>query len=223
MNFNIKASDISMIKNENISYLDEMLLDSDGKLIVLPYKVLKDVPRNHLVLFCVKKGFYSIPTQELIDFLKEEIGDAYDQTIEIGSGNGVYSRELGIRGTDNLMQLAPKVRELYENMGQAIVPYGADVEKIDAVAAVKKYKPKIVIGAWCTHKYNPQEHWRGGNEFGINEKAILSKADKYIHIGNESAHDKKPILSKKHRAIKEDWILSRSQHDKKDVIYIWEK
>jgi hypothetical protein len=47
--------------------------------------------------------------------------------------------------------------------------------------------------------------------------------EKYIHIGNQSVHNKKPIMKYKHREIKEEWILSRSQNIGQNVIYIWEK
>lgn len=213
---------ISLINRTDIAYLEEMLIDSKGQLRVLPYQELKDVPQQDLSLFCVKNGYYSIPTRELIDFLKNEIGESIEKTIEIGAGNGVYSRELGIKGTDNLMQLMPDVRAHYEALGQTIVPYGENVEKLDALQAVKKYKPDIVFASWVTHKYNPNEHWRGGNQLGINEKSLVQKVKKYIHVGNDKVHDKKPISKMKHRKIQEPWILARSPHSKHNYIYIWE-
>jgi hypothetical protein len=216
--------DVKVFNKSDITYLNEMLLDENGRLNIVPYDYLKDVPQDHIMQFCVEQGFYSIPTIELMTFLKNEIGDQSDKAIEIGAGNGVISRTLGIRGTDNYMQANPKIKAYYETLQQATVPYGNEVENIDANSAVQKYKPSIVIGAWCTHKYNPTEHWREGNEFGIDEKKILRKVDKYIHIGNEKIHGKKPILKQKpSRIIKEDWILSRSQHSKQNVIWIWEK
>lgn len=222
VNINLASLGISFVEPTDISYLEEMLLDSKGQLRVLPYRELKNVPQQDLSLFCVKNGYYSIPTIELIDFIKNEIGESLEKTIEIGAGNGVYSRELGIKATDNLMQLKPEVRAHYNAIKQAIVPYGQNVEKLDALEAVEKYKPEIVLAAWVTHKYNPLQHNRGGNEFGINEKTLIQNVKKYIHIGNDTVHDKKPISEMKHRKIQEPWILSRSLHSMHNYIYIWE-
>lgn len=212
-----------LLPNADTSYLDKLFLDENGQLIIHPYEKLKSIPHQELSLFCLKNGFYSIPTQELIDFLKEEIGDQIDKTIEIASGNGVYARALGIKGTDSYMQEESNIKELYLDNGQITVPYGHDVEKIDGLAAVKKYKPSIVLASWCTHKYIPSEHWRGGNVYGVNEKLLFEKVNKYIHIGNENVHNKKPLLKKTPRKIHAEWLLSRAENPKHNVIYIWEK
>lgn len=213
---------LSILQKADISYLENILLDEQGHLKVVPYEQLKDVPQEHLSVFCVQHGFYCIPTQELIDFLSEEIGDLKEQTIEIGAGNGVLCRELGIKGTDSFMQLNPEIKAHYENLKQAIVPYGNHLERLDALEAVRKYRPKIVLAAWFTHKYNQKQHWRGGNMYGVDEKKILDKVTKYIHIGNETVHNKKPILELPHKVIQADWLLSRSVSRDKNVIYIWE-
>lgn len=213
---------MSLLNKGDISYLEDMLFDEMGRLKVLPYNELKDIKQEHISQFCLSNGIYSLPTQEMIDLLNEEIGDKRDNTIEIGSGNGVYARTLHVMGVDNFMQTMSNVKEYYEAANQPTVKYGANVIKLEALEAVKKYKPDIVFGAFCTHKYNPNEHWRGGNMFGINEKTMLNKIKKYIHIGNKKIHDKKPILKLKHREIKESWIMSRSLHKNDNVIWIWE-
>lgn len=218
---NLNDRSVAIYKNHNIEYLEEMLLDKDGNLKVLPYSELENVDQEHISVFCVKHGFYSLPTRELIDFLETEITGKKDKTIEICSGNGVISRELGIVGVDNFMQEAEDIKAIYEAGKQKTVTYGKHVMKFEATEGVKRYKPEIVVGAFCTHRYIPTEHWRGGNMFGVNEKQILSKVKKYIHIGNRKVHDKKPILKLPHREIKEPWILSRSQHKNDNVIWIW--
>lgn len=210
------------IEKTDISYLEKILLDKEGCLRAVPYNDLEDVPQEHLSQFCAERGFYCIPTIELIHFLMKEINGKRNETIEIGAGCGVIGKSLHIKSTDNYMQIMPKYKRHYEQLQQAIVPYGNNVERIDAIGAVKKYKPEIVIGAWCTHKYNPQMHHLEGNELGINEKEIVRRAKKYIHIGNEITHKNKPILDLPHRTIKEEWILSRSQYKDNNIIWIWE-
>lgn len=223
MDFNEKSMDYTVFTKSDISQLENLLL-KDGELQILPYESLKSFSQNEISQFCLENGFYVIPTIELILFLQDEIGeDNLQQTIEIGAGHGSISRTLNIRAVDNFMQLQPEVKALYNSLQQAIVPYGKHVEKIDGNEAIRKYKPKIVVGAYCTHKYNPKEHFRGGNALGFNEKLILERVNKYIHIGNKSTHGKKPILKYKHREIKEDWIITRSFKSKENVIWIWEK
>lgn len=220
--FNIKADDINLLNRSDITYLENLLLDDTGKLKIVSYEFLRDFPQNDISQFCVKHGFYLIPTIELLTFLKEEINEDTDSTIEIGAGNGVMAKTLGIRAFDNFMQERADIRAYYESLQQAIVPYGDNVQRLDGNSAVKKYSPSYVIGAWCTHLYNPKEHWRGGNQFGFDEKKIIKNVKKYIHIGNEKVHANKPILKTKPRAVKENWIVSRSQHNRQNVIWIWE-
>jgi hypothetical protein len=164
---------------------------------------------------------YSIPTTELIEFLKDEIGEL--KAIEIAAGSGTICAALGIKGTDNFMQDVPQVRAYYETFRQTPVQYGAHVERLDGNAAVKKYRPDVVVAAWCTHKYDPTQPWRGGNQFGVDEKILFRKTNKkYIMIGNEKVHAQKPLLSLPHRVVKEPWIISRAFDSSKNVIYIWE-
>lgn len=215
--------DYTVIDKTDISELENLLL-KNGELQILPYQYLKPFSQMELSQFCVEHGFYVIPTVELLLFLQREIGQTdLSKVMEIGAGHGAISRALQIRAVDNFMQDRPDMKELYDTFKQATVPYGKHVEKIDGNEAIRKYKPSIVIGAYCTHKYNPNEHFRGGNMYGFNEKLILERVQKYIHIGNRTVHGKKPILKYKYREIKEEWIMGRSQIPKDNVIWIWEK
>jgi hypothetical protein len=78
------------------------------------------------------------------------------------------------------------------------------------------------VAAWVTHKYNPKEHYRGGNMFGVKEEEILNRVSRYIFIGNKKTHEKKPILDIPHKEIKPEWLVSRVMNDL-DFIWIWEK
>ncbi len=42
------------------------------------------------------------------------------------------------------------------------IPYGKTVEKLDADAAVRKYRPKVVIACWVTHRFDPAQPHAGG-------------------------------------------------------------
>ena len=87
----------------DINYLKRLLL-KDGELQILPFDILKDIPQEHISQFCVENGCYLIPTTELVEFLAKLIGGNESRTIEIGSGNGVLGKALGIMCTDNFQQ-----------------------------------------------------------------------------------------------------------------------
>lgn len=211
--------DYTVIESNDINYISELLIDEQGTLKILSYQELRHVPQEHLSQFCTENGYYIIPTQELIEFIKSEIGDS--KALEIGAGSGAVCKALSIRGVDNYMQRQPEIKAYYNALGQAIVPYGDHVERMDGLDAVKKYKPEVVIACYVTHKYNPKEHWREGNQFGIDEVRMLKRINKYIHVGNRKVHGKKPLLSMHHKIIKEDWIVGRSL-TKENEIWIWE-
>lgn len=214
---------INFLENNDITYIENILLDNKNQLKIVPYEKLKEISQNDISVFCCKHGLYNIPTQELIDFLKEQIGGKEKLTIEIGSGNGVMAKALGITATDSYQQEQPKYKALYKLTGQTPVTYGENVKKFDAEEATKLFNPQICIGSWITHKYNPLEHWREGNEVGVDENKLIRKVKKYIFIGNEHTHAKKPILDVPHKTIKAEWLVSRGVDKSKNVIWIWER
>ena len=48
--------------------------------------------------------------------------------------------------TDSFMQEEPWCRAIYASMQQPTVRYGADVEKLDAAAALPKSRPAVLAG-----------------------------------------------------------------------------
>lgn len=195
-------------------------LDADGRLQVLPHAFWQQFSQAEIGNFCVQRGLYCIPTTELIDWLKGQIGDR--RALEIGAGHGTLCAALGITGTDNWMQTWPEIAMRYRAVHQAPVEYGAHVEKCDAKVAIARHKPKLVVAAWVTHKYNPKEHWREGNQFGVEEKPILKVAD-YIHIGNRHVHRYKPILELEHEEYEFPWLVSRALNGAPNFIAVWRK
>lgn len=210
-----------LLKKVDITYLEEMLIAEDRTLNVLPYREFKDIPQSDISQFCVQHGYYLIPTVELVEFIKTEIGP--NPTIEIGSGSGTLCKALGIIGTDNYMQTWPEIKSYYEFANQTPIHYGTDVQRISARDAIRKYRPEVVVAAWVTHRYNPKMHWREGNVYGIDENGLINKVRKYIHIGNDKTHSKKPALRLPHAAIHKEWIVSRAMNPEGNVIYVWDK
>jgi hypothetical protein len=194
-------------------------MTQDGKFKIRSYEEIKDYPQEVVSGFCVKQGFYGFPTLELIDFLKEHIDS--ERVLEIGSGNGVLCKALNIKGTDSFMQKQDNIAELYNMMGQTPISYGDHVIRYDAIDAVRRYKPDIVVASWVTHMYDAKQHYRGGNAWGVREEKILEKVKKYIFIGNDNVHKLKPILEKEHLTYKFPWLVSRSLDKEGNSIWIW--
>ncbi len=177
---------------------------------------------DYLRLWMHNAGVYLVPTEELILFLKDEIGASI--AIEIGCGLGLLGRHLNIHITDSKIQDEPCVKNYYSLIGQPVIKYPSYVEKLDAIAAVNKYKPDVVIGAWITRWIDPYilppTDGYGGSIYGVKENLLIDSVKKYIHIGTESTHKYK-LQNKPTRIIKPSWLLSRSSKND-NIIYIWD-
>jgi len=218
--------------NRDVSYLNEILLDEQGLLRVLPYEQIAGIEHEDILFFCNKHAIYQIPTQELIDWLREQIGDR--SAIEIGSGHGAIGRALDIPRTDSFMQIdafngvpsdlmsrqqQQMMTSYFSLLRQPPTDPPEDVEKLNAAEAVEKYNPQVVIGAFITHRWKPG--MSGGNEFGVEEEDILAAAETYIHIGNKSTHYQKPLLDSPHTMYQFPWLVSRAFNRTENAIWVW--
>lgn len=195
-------------------------LDLEGRLKVMPASFYANVKREERAWFANRYGFYSLPTVELADWLRELI--AGRSAIEIGSGNGVLAQYLGIPATDSRVQDEPGIRAYYQLMRQATVDYGPNVERIEALDAVKKYKPEVVIGCWITHRYNARDPDREGNALGPDLPAILKVCKQLVLIGNELVHAKNPLWRRPHAVQYPPWLYARSFNYGREFIAIWD-
>lgn len=219
----------SVIERVDITYIEELLFDEEGRLKAVSNDILREIPHPHLRYFCHVHGLYSIPSLELMDALELLIGPK-EKALEIGAGNGVYGRHLGIKSTDNYMQ-HDKNKAKYKSAldminiaGVIPVQYGYDVEEYDAIEAVRKFKPSTVIGAWVTHKYNPREHERGGNMYGVDMHQMLDRksVERFILIGNKDVHASNPLMDLPHKEIMMVGIYSRASNEQANRIFIWD-
>lgn len=87
----------------------------------------------------------------------------------------------------------PKYRRILGITKQPPVRYGPNVQRFAADAAVRHFRPEVVIAAWVTHRYDPKRHHAGGNEIGVDEIDILAHCQHYILIGNTHVHRHKEI------------------------------
>lgn len=200
---------------KDIGYLDALLMEK-GLPKPVPASLLAEIPNDDLLLWCVQKAVYQIPTIELLNWLAEKIKGK--KAIEICSGKNGIGKFLGIRSTDSYMQLRPEISALYAQLKQTIVVPPEYVEKLDANEAVDKYQPDVVIGCFVTQKW--KEGDVDGNIYGPDEEEIIKKTT-YIHVGNESTHGKKRILSTPHESHKFSWLRSRAIEQDQNVIWVW--
>ena len=208
-----------IIPKTNIHEITNDLLMPSGRLILLKNEQYNKYTQNEIQTFCVKCARYGLPTYELIQFLKEEISDR--SCIEIGAGSGDLGYYLGIKMTDLKIQEEPLIKLYYQLNGQEPVRYPKDVEKLDPLEAVKKYKPEVVLACWVT-QYQSGENWveGKGNIKGVKESFILKKIKKYILIGNLKVHGHKDIMALPHKELKLDFLRSRASCPDLDRVFI---
>lgn len=203
--------------------LDAEALEN-GALTVMPADFYRHFRQADLSGFCQRHGFYLLPTVELVELIDRLILQISPtrSAIEIGSGNGTLGAALDIPCTDSHMQNDPHIRALYELAGQPVTRYGAHVERLDALSAVERYRPEVVVGAWVTHIYDAKEHARGGNMYGVDEVALLQRVKRYIFVANMNPHALKPLLALPHATIQTDAIFSRGIDASKNALLVWD-
>lgn len=195
------------------------VLDDRGQMRVLPAAFWENTTPSERALFGHRYAIYNFPTTELVAYLHELIDGR--SAIEIGAGHGVLAQALDIPATDNRMQAKARYRLIYELTGQPLVKYGRNVIELDAAAAIRRYRPDVVIGCWVTHRYDPARHWAGGNEIGIDEEAVIDAVQQYVVIGNEEVHRGKSIWELPHTQIHPPFVYSRAANGSPDFLAIW--
>lgn len=218
------TSPVSVLQHRDVSRLDAMLLDDKGRLRPVAAASLASVNHEDLRYWCHIHAVYGLPTFELIGWLKDRI--AGRSAIEIGSGNGCLGRALGIPMTDSWLQATPEMRAYYALQGQRTITYGEDVERLEALEAVAKHKPQVVIGQWVTEWVDPNLPLPpgGGSVFGVKEAELLEQVETYILVGNSTIHGQKSLI-RKHppEMLRAPWIWSRSQYPTMNCILMWDR
>jgi len=225
--FNFDGAEFQLLdgrrEQEILNKLDATCFDEQKQLKVMTPASYARWSRSDLAVWCNRRGLYCLPTHELVNFIRDQI-DGRD-ALEIGSGNGCLGRAVGIRLTDSRQQELEHVEARYAQLGQPIVSYGPDVEKLTALEAVEKYKPTVVLAAWVTHKYDKTRPRNRGNMNGVDEGRMLDKkwVKRYIFVSHEHVHGvhaRKPILSRRHETHRLPFLYSRSTNPL-DVVWIW--
>ena len=201
-----------------VQELDTLLLDSDGRIKLLPFEFYETLDRRKIRIWATYHARYGIPTVELIQWLRVEIFDR--AAIELGAGNGDLGHHLGILATDSYSQANPATKAKLLSMGQPPTAPREEVKRFDAESAIRRYQPKVAIASWLTQKLRHDDMDAGGTEGGADEDFIISRCA-YIHIGHEEVHGTKRALKHKHRKLNPPWLVSRREDWGRNVIYVW--
>jgi hypothetical protein len=208
-----------VIDPKNVHDLAPDLLDETGQLKVMPASYYAMTTPEERAMFCAKHAVYGLLTDELIAWVKKVI--AGRRAIEIGAGFGGFAAALDIHATDNHMQARPEIMLHYAAHGMKPIRYGKNVEELDAVEAVRRYQPEVVVASWVTHKYDEKRHEAGGNMYGVVEEDIIRNCKTYLFVGNTDVHKDKSIWALPHRKFTPDWLYSRALNGTPNFIAIW--
>jgi hypothetical protein len=206
----------------DVTYLDEMLLDGDRLPKPVPYSSLVSVPITHIQQWANTKGVYTIPTVELIEWLRERTTGK--KCIEICAGHGSIARHLGIVATDSYMQTTPEMVAYYRSIRQHPIQPPADVYKFEANEAVDQLRPELVLASFATQKYKEGDEVPprvGSSIYGVDEEAMLGKIQTYVFVGNDETHADKRILKIPHETFRFPWLLTRSKNQEQNHIKVW--
>ena len=219
----------TVIDTENVDMSDvltlmDMLTDKDGIIRTLPYDEVKDVGKDTLNMVMQIMALYTFPTTEVVDFLREEIDDGNPEfapdAIEICAGSGWIGRNLDIPITDSYLQDRQDVRDAYIRNGCVPIAYPKDVEKLDAIAAIKKYTPEFVIGSYVTRKWGLGSR-KEGNMYGVDTGWVVNNCHKFYMIGNQNIHNGDPIMKRNHKEYSFPWLITRGDSTKARI-WVWE-
>lgn len=195
----------------------------DDRLKLLPAEEFRSIPHDQLRVWAGMTARYGFPTLELVEWLKDYIGDR--KAIEVASGNADLGYHLGITQTDSyLQQASADVRARMQAAGQLATNPRPDVLRLDAESAVQKLKPDVVVASWLTRRFIRDVDVRGeaeANAYGPVEEKLIRGCAEYIHIGNMGVHSQKTILGLPHETYYFPWLVSRAADQSLNMIQIW--
>lgn len=193
----------------------------DGRnMRVLPFSEWAKFSWPEIRMLLHQTATYVAPTEELLDFLDELIGD--EKAIEICAGNGYIGSNLNIIMTDSYQQQDDKTtRSYYDLMKQPRIKYPPNVIKLEASRAVRQMKPHTVIGCYATHKW--RDDTQSGNDKGVDFKDVFSKVQRLVLVGNLQTHKDNPLMDILHEEIALPGLLTRAADQSLNRIFVWSK
>lgn len=135
---------IQKLNRKEFTEINNIFRDkASGYINAVPFTEISKFPIELIRAYAWQCGMYGIITTELLEAFKIEIGNG--QALEIGAGLGTLGRGLGLQMYDNKIQSEPEVAAYYRIMGQPTINYPTDVNKLDGLEAIKRYKPEVLL------------------------------------------------------------------------------
>lgn len=117
-------------------------------------------PETYWFTICCRNNIFQLWNKEYIEALSKEILNLVgeDLVLEVAAGDGMLShwlREHGvnIKATDNMSW--HQQSEIYSNpayKNRSRIKTHGEVEELDAISAIRKYKPRMVIASWLPYE-----------------------------------------------------------------------
>lgn len=212
-----------VVPQSDTTYISSLLLNEKGQIKILPTSDIRQIPFEGLALWMHRKAVYVLPTVELIDVTRDEIGAL--KAIEICAGNGALGRALGIPRTDSFWQESSEGQLIMKMaMNHSTTKPPPDVEKLDAIQAMNIYNPDVIIGSYVTQKYKKGDVLGvdGSSVYGVDEMRISRNVKKYIKVGNDTTHGNMRIMALPHKTIRGDFIVTKIPKElNQNAIYIF--
>lgn len=165
----------------------------------------------------VREGLYQLPTLELVEALAEVLRGR--SGLEICAGHGWLGEALGIRSVDSRVhERHSLLRDVQDATSRSCAPLPR-VEDLDALRAVRRYRPQVVVGAYVTHARDITS--RTGSPTGVDEDALraVQSVETYALAGCRSTHARRPLLRRPHRTIEAPWLFGRGEEPR---LWIWD-
>ncbi len=214
--------DSEVMEIVDTTYIDRLFMD--GEFIRLrPAAEFRAIPTLHLRQWAQRKSRYTIVTAELVEWLRKAIRGR--SAIEIGAGQGDIGRHLGIPTTDSYCHQRPDVKAYYAMLKTPTCDPPKEVERLEAMEAVAKYRPQVVIGSWITQKSIPTDHLNAvySNDYGPDHLEIMAaeSVECFIMVGNKRVHDGLRALAVQHREFAPPWLVSKARDQDNNRIWVW--
>lgn len=223
------------------------LCDGQGRILPVPFSFIKNDTDDTLNTVMQALGLYTFPTMELCEWLHEQIDDnpEYEphSAIEICAGTGWIGRQLGIPITDIKNMESITVQSVMLDSGSVPTIYANDVETLEAMDAVNKYNPEIVIGSYVTSKQlvdkidkrkamtvgfripgggvieqNLMDIVRKEIKVGVDVQGIFRKVYKVILVCNMRTHKNESYIKLPHQSLSFPWLITRGDNKQARIL-----
>lgn len=96
---------------------------------------------------CLENNIFQLWNKEYIESLAEEIKSLVgeDPCLEVAAGDGMLSHWLRQRGVNI------KATDDMSRTGESAIKLRSEVEKLDAIEAIQKYRPRLVVVSWVEY------------------------------------------------------------------------